>query len=401
MSLGWRDLLILVAGSIASQRLRSLLTLIGIAIGIAAVILLTSLGEGLHRYVLEQFTQFGSHIIAINPGKARVHGASVGIFGTERPLTLEDAGSLRRIRGIEAVVPFVYAQADVEAAGRTRAVFVYGVGHEMPQAYRFRVAAGRFLPPETPESARPFAVLGSRLRRELFGDGPALGRRVRIAQERYLVIGVMEPKGTFLGFDMDDAVYIPAARALSLFNRDSLVEIDLLYRPGLDEAELVARIRRLLAARHGRDDVTITTEKDMLEVLGNILNMLTLTVAGLGGISLLVGAVGILTIQSIAVTERTHEIGLLRALGAETRTIALLFLGEAAVLGVAGGAAGLLAGWSGARLLGLVIPGLPVHTPLEYALAAVLVSLLIGLLAGLQPALRAARLDPVEALRSE
>jgi len=245
------------------------------------------------------------------------------------------------------------------------------------------------------------AVLGSRLKTELFGDRSALGEKVRVGGRRFRVIGVMASKGEVLGFDMDDTVYIPTQKALELFNREGLMEVDVLYRPGSDEDKVVEGIRDLLIRRHGREDFTIVTQNQMLDVLGRVLGVLTFAVGALGGISLLVGTVGIVTIMTIAVNERVGEIGLLRALGATRGRVMALFLGEAVLLSLAGGVTGLVVGSGTAQLLGLAIPALPVQLPWDYAALALVISVVIGLVAGVLPARRAAGLDPVEALRTE
>jgi len=396
-----RDLLSLTGGSLIAHRLRTFLTTLGIAVGVAAVMLLTSIGEGVHQFVLSEFTQFGTTIVGINPGRTTTHGASTGVFGTVRPLTIEDAEALKRLPFARAVVPFVQGNAEVEAGSRRRRTTVYGAGPEMPEAFSMHVQSGRFLPHDDPTAPRALAVLGSKLRQELFGDRNPLGQRIRVGGNRYRVIGVMEPKGTVLGFDLDDTVYIPAARGLELFNRDSLFEIDLLYKKTVKADSVVAGIKKLLIARHGREDFTVTTQEQMLEVLGSILNILTFAVGAIGGISLLVGAIGIVTIMTIAVNERTSEIGLIRALGARRSQVLSLFLGEAIVLAAVGGIAGLLLGVGIANLLHLALPALPVHTPWLFVVTAEAVAVLIGLAAGVLPAQRAARLDPVEALRAE
>jgi putative ABC transport system permease protein len=396
-----RDLLQLAFGALVAHRLRSLLTGLGIAIGIAAVVLLTSIGEGVQRFVLAEFTQFGTHLVAVNPGRVTTLGLSGAILGTVRPLSLEDAAALGRAPHIEGVLPMVTGNAEIESDTRRRRTTVLGAGPALPRVYAFGVAAGRFLPPDDPRAARALVVLGARAREELFGAANPLGRRVRVGGERYTVVGVMQSKGQVLGFDLDDAVYIPVGRALELFDREGLMEIDLLYRAGAPVDEVVGAIKRSLVARHGQEDFTVITQQQMLDVLGSILDVLTFAVAALGGISLLVGGVGILTIATIAVTERTAEIGLLRALGAERREVLALFLVEAAVLGALGGAAGLATGVGGSRLLAVLLPRLPVHTPWSFALLAELVAVAVGLAAGILPARRAARLDPLEALRSE
>jgi putative ABC transport system permease protein len=263
------------------------------------------------------------------------------------------------------------------------------------------VAKGQFLPADDPRTARAFAVLGSKLEQELFANKNALGQRIRIGGERYRVIGVMESKGQILGFDLDDAIYIPAAKSMSMFNRESLMEIDLVYRAGSDANQVADNIKQLLIARHGDEDFTITTQEQMLDTLGNILGVLTLAVAALGSISLFVGGVGILTIMSIAVRERTPEVGLLRAIGASRTQILLLFLSEAITLSAIGGVAGLIIGGGGALLLSLVIPALPTQLSWHYILLAELLAIFIGLIAGVTPATRAANLNPVEALRAE
>ncbi|HEB96391.1 MAG TPA: FtsX-like permease family protein [Sedimenticola thiotaurini] len=396
-----RDLLRYTLRSVTAARMRSLLTALGITVGIASVVLLTSIGEGIHRYVLSEFTQFGTNLISVTPGRSTTFGISGAIINTVRPLTLDDAESLGRIPGVEAVVPMVQGNAAIERGQRTRRTAVYGVGPEMPRVWQMQVALGRFLPAEDPRLARPFAVLGSRMRKELFGSDNPLGRPVRIGGERFRVIGVLAPKGQMLGFDLDDAAYIPTRKAMALFDRDSLMEVDLLYTPGADSGAIAERIRRTLSRRHGNEDFTIITQDQMLDTLGSILDILTLAVAALGGISLLVGGVGILTIMTIAVTERTGEVGLLRAIGARRRQILLLFLGEAVALSGLGGLAGLLLGAGGAWLLGTLVPALPTHTPWSFVLLAETTAIAIGLLSGVTPALRAARLDPVAALREE
>lgn len=396
-----RDFLRLTLGSIRAQRTRTFLTALGIAIGIAAVVLLTSIGEGIHRFVLAEFTQFGTNLIGVNPGKATTHGASVGVFGTVRPLSIEDAQALERVPHTVAVVPLVQGNAEVESHKRRRRTTVYGVGSEFPKTFAFQVSIGKFLPPDDPRAPRAFAVLGSTLRDELFGDTNPLGQLIRVGGDRYRIIGCMEPKGQVLGFDLDDTVYIPAARALDLFNRESLMEIDLLYAEGAPEDEVVAGMKRILNARHGHEDYTVTTQQQMLDVLGSVLDVLTFAVGAIGGISLLVGGVGILTIMTIAVRERTHEIGLLTAIGARRGQIQALFLGEAIILAALGGFAGLVIGAGGAFLLHLAIPALPVHTPWTFVIIAEGIAVTIGLAAGVAPARRAAGLDPVEALRAE
>ncbi len=387
--------------SILGHRLRSALTALGIAIGVAAVVLLTSMGEGLHQYIFTQFTQFGTTLIGINPGKATTFGVSPGVFGSVRPLSIEDAEALRRVPYATASVPVVQGDAAVEGGGRERRTSVFGVGHEFNTAFKFNVAIGEFLPPDNPRAARAFAVLGSKVRSELFGEANPLGERVRIGGDRYRVIGVMESKGNMLGFDLDDAVYIPAGKGLELFNREGLFEIDLVYEDGAPLEEVVAAVRRILIARHGGEDFTITTQQQMMDVMGNILDLITLGVGALGGISLLVGGVGIFTIMTIAVRERTPEIGLLRAVGARRRGILRIFLGEAILLAGLGGVLGLLLGAGGALLLGWLVPALPVQIAPMYVVVAEAVAVLIGLAAGVLPARRAAAMEPLEALRAE
>jgi len=395
------DLLQLTTFAILAQRTRSLLTGLGIAVGIAAVVLLTAIGEGVQRFVTAEFTQFGTNLLAVTPGKTETFGMSGAIISTVRPLSLDDAESLRRLPQVRAVVPFVQGNGAVEWKGRTRRTYIFGTGSDVPEVWQIRPASGRFLPADEPRNARAFAVLGSKLREELFGAHSPLGERIRIGGESYRVIGSMQSKGQMLGFDLDDSVYIPVGRALAMFNRESLMEVDLLYQAGADAAEVAERVRTILRQRHGREDFTIITQDQMLEVLGSVLDILTLAVGALGTISLAVGGIGILTIMTISVNERIHEVGLLRALGAARRQILGLFLGEAMILGSMGGIAGLALGIGGAWLVGLLVPGLPVQIAWTYVLLSFAVAVVIGLLAGALPALRAASLDPIEALRTE
>lgn len=388
--------------AITSHRLRSFLTLLGIAVGITAVILLTSIGEGVHQFVLAEFTQFGTNVIGVAPGKVKTGGQPpTGIPTTARLLTMEDAQSLKQLPHVVAASPMVWGNSEVESNGRLRRSSIYGVDADFTRVFSSKVQIGSNLPREGAGSSRALVVLGSKLRNELFGKENPLGARVRIAGQHFRVIGVMAPKGQFLGIDLDDTAFIPAQRAMELYNRDGLTEIHVIYAEGAPAANVATAVKKQLTLRHGKEDFTITTQEDMLKTLSNILNILTMAVGALGGISLLVGAVGIVTIMTISVTERTNEIGLLVALGARRSTILNLFLGESVILAALGGLLGLLLGIGLAQLTRLAMPTFPVHTPWSFAIGALIMSAIIGLLAGVLPARNAAHLDPIEALRAE
>ena len=391
----------LAMGAVIAHRSRSLLTSLGIAVGIAAVVLLTSIGEGVHRFVLQEFSQFGTNIIAVTPGKTETFWISGAQISNVRPLSLDDSVALERLEHVVAVMPVVQGNAQVEFDGRTRRTMILGVGSELPQVWSMDVSLGRFFPPDDQRAPRAFVILGAKVRNELFGERNPLGQRLGVGGDRYRVIGVMEAKGQFLGFDLDDAVYVPAGKALELFNRESLMEIDLVYRAGSSADTVRAGIERILSARHGSEDFTVTTQQQMLDVLGSVLDVLTFAVAALGGISLFVGGVGILTIMTIAVRERRAEVGLLRAIGARRAQVLHLFLFESLLLSAAGGLAGLALGLGLAVTIMVFVPSLPVHPSLEYAFLAEMLAVLVGLIAGVLPARHAARLQPLDALRAE
>jgi putative ABC transport system permease protein len=395
------DLISFTSRTVRAHRMRAGLTALGIAIGVAAVVLLTSIGAGIHQFVLSEFSQFGTNIIGINPGKTQTMGMSLGILGNVRPLSLDDSVALERTPYSLAANPVIQGNAEVEHLDRKRRTNVYCVGPQFARAFHFNVAQGSFLPPDDPRSPRGFAVLGDKVYRELFGSANALGETIRISQQRFRIVGVMQSKGSMLGIDLDDTVYIPAAKGLELFNRDGLMEIDVAYREGAPAKEVEDSIKRILIARHGEEDFTVTSQQQMLDTLGSVLNVLTFAVGALGSISLLVGGVGIFTIMTIGVRERTAEVGLLLALGAVKRQVLRLFLTEAMALSALGGVAGLVFGLGIVATIDVVVPTLPVSYSPLFIFLAECVAVAIGLIAGILPAIRAANLEPVEALRAE
>ena len=397
----FQDLFIFSSYSVVSQKMRSFLTSLGIAIGVVCVIFLTGLGQGLQTFIISQFTQFGSNIISISPGKTETMGMPLGIFGTVKPLTFEDAEALERLPVIDVAVPVSGGSGDIEYGERMRRSMVVGTGADYDVIVDAKDMLGEFLPHDNPKSPRSLAVLGPKMRDELFGDANPLGELVRVNSERFRVIGVLPPKGDFLGIDLDDAIYIPMAKFQSMFNVNNFQEIDVVHYERYATEEAVASIKRLIIDRHGSEDVTIHTQANMLETLEDIMKWLKFTVAAFGGISLLVGGVGIFTIMTVAVNERTSEIGVLRAVGASRKKIRDVFLLESIFLAILGALLGLSIGFAAVYVALIFYPDMPIAIAWDYIVYAVFISLAIGLIAGFLPARAAAQLDPVEALRTD
>jgi putative ABC transport system permease protein len=397
------DLWRLLLETLSTQRLRSVLTILGIVIGIASVVLLSSIGEGTRQAVAGQFSQFGTTVAGIRPGKVQTFGVSPGSLGsTTRPLTVEDAQALRHIPGIRYVAPSVAGMAEVKAGERTRQVMVFGTVHEDQFILQWHPRIGTFLPEGDPELMPAVCVLGSKTARELFPGANPLGARIRVGQSRFTVVGVMASKGQMLNFDMDDMAFIPVRRAMRLFNQHQVSEMRVFVTSHSLIDRATAEVKRVLIDRHsGEEDFTITTNSDMLKVVDRVFEALSIGVLVIAAISVLVGAIGILTILWVSVHERTAEVGLMKALGASDRQVLLIFLAEAAVLSMMGGAAGVAAGLGGGWLLGLAVPGLWIQTPLWILPISLGAATGVGLIAGVLPALRAAHLDPIDALRAE
>jgi putative ABC transport system permease protein len=394
-----RDLLGFAARALRGHRLRTGLSLLGVAIGVAAVVTLTALGEGARLYVIGQFASVGTNLLIVVPGRTETTGGMPGMGGVPNDLTLEDARAvLRGVPEIEKAAPIVMGTETVAFGERRRQMALVGGTHEMLEVRRLGIASGRFLPPLEWDRSSPVAVLGQKSAAELFPGRDPVGEIVRVGDWRMRVIGVLAPRGQQLGVDMDDVAVVPVATAMKMLNRRSLFRLLLQVRTHADLDRAKERVVRLIAERHGEEDVTGITQDAVLGAFTSILGALTLALAGIASVSLAVAGVGIMNVMLVSVSERTREIGLLKALGAGRRQILLAFLAEAVLLSTAGGLLGLLVGWLGVRLLVAVYPALPATPPPWAVVAAFSLSVALGALFGVLPARRATRLDPVAAL---
>jgi len=394
------------------NKLRSALTMLGIIIGVGAVIAMVGVGAGAQESVTERIESLGSNLIVATSGSVTSSGVRLG-QGTQYTLTEDDAAAVaREIQVVQVAAPSIKGKGQVIFGNLNWSTDVYGVTEDYLEARDWPLVAGRSLGPEDVDGATKVAVLGQTTALNLFGEADPLGQIVRIQKVPFTVIGLLDEKGeSSYGYDQDDLVLIPLSTAktkvlgTSLANPRSVRKIEIKIRPGEDLTEAEAEIRTLLRQRHrlqpGNDDnFKLGNLTDVLEAKEQAAQVMTYLLAAIASVSLLVGGIGIMNIMLVSVTERTREIGLRMAVGASDQDILLQFLVEAVTLAVIGGVVGIAAGLAGSRAISyfaewrtLVMPDTIV---LAFGFAAA-----IGIFFGFYPARKAARLDPIEALRYE
>lgn len=395
------DTLQFASHSLSSARSRSVLMIIAMSIGVAAVVILTALGEGARLYVINQFSSLGTNLVIVFPGRSETAGVNPGMLigQTPRDLVLDDAIAVLRSSAVRRIAPLAVGAATASNGALNREVVVLGSTSELLGIRHMSMGQGQFLPEGPIDAASPVVVLGSKIKQELFGVDNAVGSWLRLGDRRFRVVGMIASQGEAMGLNTDELVIIPVASAHMLFNTQNLMRI-------LVEAksrELIERARseteEILFKQHGGErDVTVVTQDAMVATFDRILSTLTMAVGGIAAVSLAVAGVLIMNVMLIAVSQRTQEIGLLKALGAPPAQIRRLFFAEAVLLSVVGSVIGILLGELGSFAIGKIYPSLPVAPPLWAIVAAFSTSLGTGILFSVWPARRAAELDPVMAL---
>jgi putative ABC transport system permease protein len=395
------DLIRFARDAATGSPLRTFLLVIAMAIGVAAVVVLTALGDGARRYVLNQFSSIGSNLVIVLPGRSQTGGFNPGnaITSTPRDLTVDDAQALRRASAVHRVAPLAVGTSEISVGGKLREVMVAGTTADFIEVRRLTLAQGRFLPPADWRRGVSEAVIGARIRDEMFGRDEALGQLVRIGDRRFRIVGVLASTGQGLGMNTDELVIIPVALAQAMFNSNTLFRIlvEATSRDAIEPAKV--QVTEIIRLRHeGEEDVTVITQDAVLATFDRLLGTMTLAVAGIAAISLAVAGILVMNVMLVSVTQRTAEIGLLKALGATGATIRNAFLTEAAMLSVAGALLGFVLGQAGAAIIRQLYPAFPAFPPDWAVLAGLGTALTTGILFGVLPARRAARLDPVQSL---
>ena len=393
------DYLTFATTALRGQPVRTLLCVSGVSIGVAAVLILTALGEGARRYVVNEFSGLGSNLLIILPGKTETTGAVPGFGGVPNDLTLNDVTVLRRqIPSLKFIAPISMGTETVRRNERRRQVPVVGTTVDFLHARELEMGLGRFLPSDDLHRGAPIVVLGKRVADELFPNEYPVGKQVRIGDWRMRVIGVIGKKGTQLAMDMDDVVIVPVATGMQLFNRHSLFRVLLKVHSVSELHTACQQVVTVITERHGEEDVTCITQDSVVSTFSSILEALTLGLSAIGSISLSVAGVGVMNVMLMSVSDRTEEVGLLKSLGAKDRQILTVFLTEAILLTLAGGVIGLIVGQAFVGTLTTLYPAIPASTPLWATASVLAASLVVGMIFGVLPARRAARLDPVQAM---
>ena len=390
--------------AIMSNKVRSGLTMLGVIIGVMAVILLVSIGEGAQVYITKELTGLGTNLLIITPGKTSTRGGfHPPSAGTVRKLTYDDSLALRRRAWLLTdAVPLVFGTGKIKYQNMGRDTMVIGTTPEFQRVRNLFVDTGSYISQGDVDSKSKVIILGSKVKEELFGTDNALGKLVTLSDARYRVIGVMQKKGTSLGMDIDDIVYVPVTSGQELFDTDSLFEIIASTPRSEDVDRAIDQIKDILIKRHAhKEDFTIQTQGAMLETMNTILSVLTAVLGGIAGISLIVGGIGIMNIMLVSVRERTREIGIRKALGARNKDIMAQFMIEAITLSGAGGIIGILLGVGLALLIPLFVTVLPTSVSAWSIIMAFSFSAVVGVFFGVYPARKAALQDPIQALRFE
>lgn len=389
--------------ALSANKLRSSLTMLGVVIGVASVILLVSIGEGTRDYISDQFAGLGTNLLLITPGRVETKGMLPPIASTTKKLTYSDAEAIKK-KGypLKFVVPIVFGTGKIKHENRTRDIPIIGVTNEFQEARNIHVEVGSFITSEDVETERKVCALGRKVVSELFGTSNPLGKMVKINEANYRVVGIMEKKGVSLGMDLDDVVFIPVKSAQSLFNTDRLFEI-IVSIAKTEEVERGTRIiTQVIKKRHdGNEDFTIISQAAMLSTFQTILTSMTFVLAGIAGISLVVGGIGIMNIMLVSIKERTREIGIRKAVGARKIDILSQFLIEAVTLSIIGGMVGIAIGGGLASSLNFLFPALPTSVSWWSVSLAFGFSALVGVFFGVYPAKKAADQNLIDALRYE
>ncbi|MGE4158240.1 MAG: ABC transporter permease [Planctomycetota bacterium] len=391
----WR----LAKRALLSHRVRSSLTILGISVGVTAVLLLTALGEGAREYIRQEFDTLGSNLVAVLPGRTETAGAGMMFGNTTRDLTLEDARALEhRCTALQEVVPVVIGTVPVENGSLSINGTLIGSNRNYFKLHNLMLRSGEFLPAGF-DDGKLTCVLGLEVKRKLFGNSNAVGALIEAGTWRLRVIGVTESDGVFAGLDLDELIFVPTLTAMRMFNQTSLFRIMTRSSNVESNAEARRQIREILLDRHeGDEDFSLLEPSSMQESVLDIINKLTSFLAGVATISLLVAGIGVMNIMLVTVSERHAEVGLFKALGARKNQILNVFLTESALITCLGGAVGLLIGWGGVKALALYFPSFPLSAPWWAVVGSLLLSIAVGVVFGVYPAAKAARLDPVEAL---